>query len=137
MALKRNLGWERNKILVTNLKYRTGPVSTEWKGPWKSCEDDPEVAGEAYEFASESLDTVVKAFDNSIYIRGDFFGDRTLYVEVESAGKVTEGLLKVIQNWLVRRSMWRVVIPVGRHEEAYTVYGRMIFRGTEEIGIRS
>lgn len=114
-------------------KYRFGPVSTEWKGFWKSSRADPDVAQEAYTLASEFLSTLISGFDGSPYVRGDFFGDRTLYLEAASISKVTSGLLKRVRHWLASHPQWRVVIPVGTHEEAFILYRNATFRGLEQL----
>ncbi len=114
-------------------KHQFGPVSVEWKGLWKSSRQDFDVSQEAYVLASELLNELIQRMDSSSYIRGDFFGDRTLYLEVQGAHKVTTRMLNTLQEWLKSHPMWRVVIPVGKHEDAFIVYWNTLFRGTKEI----
>src|SRR6266511_188074 len=38
-----------------------------------------------------------------------------------------------LQGWLKSHPMWRVVIPVGKHEDAFIVYRNTLFRRTKEI----
>jgi hypothetical protein len=60
------------------------------------------------------------------YVRGDFFGDRTHYLEICNPGILTEALLQHIQEWLrsYGHKNWRVFIPTyaGRDQEVIVIY---------------
>jgi hypothetical protein len=118
---------------LTQKHYKYGPVSAAWKGAWKSAKKDPEVTEEAFRLASELLTQMLRGFEDAPYARGDFFGDRTLYVEVKDRSSVTAEILESLRKWLEIHPTWRVVIPVGKHEEPFIVYRDAIFHGLEEI----
>ena len=71
---------------------------------------------------------------DSYYLRGDFFGDRTLFVIVNDAAACTERLMRTFQEWLEGNSDWRVALVLGTTPaESIVVYASEIVRGSKAV----
>jgi hypothetical protein len=96
------------------MNFRTGTVSaSEWDGLWKSGAKDPDATEEEFEAANERLENALSPYVDILYARGDYFGDRTLYVEIITPEGLTKNVLTDLQKWLLRdeNKIWRIVIP--------------------------
>jgi hypothetical protein len=61
------------------------------------------------------------------YYRGDFFGDRTQYLEIKKAEALNEPLLTHLQQLLREWDGWRVVIPTpGIPGDAIMIYPEVV-----------
>lgn len=102
----------------------------EWRGRWKSSPSDSDCTGEEYdriesEF-SKLLSRLGKAGSDEgcdFYSRGDFLGDRTLYLELVNHRVLEWELVGALESWLSRPDLrtWRVLIVTYAGDEATPV----------------
>jgi hypothetical protein len=97
------------------------PSGEESDGLWKRFPGEPDVTDDEYEAAANSLaQHLSKKYmlyrydvDGDLYVRGDFFGDRTQYVELYLPELISVDLISYLQSWLrdYEAGAWRIVIP--------------------------
>lgn len=87
---------------------------------WKRFPRDSEIEWEDYEAAANSLTHHLQKryqvfnydTDGDLYVRGDFFGDRTQYLEFYLPELISEEFFKYLQEWLCEyeNGAWRILI---------------------------
>ncbi len=95
------------------------PSAEESSKLWKRFPGEPGIDSEAYEAATISLERhLAKRYalfgsQADLYLRGDFFGDRTQYVELYLPELIGPEFIAYLQNWLrsYEGGAWRAVIP--------------------------
>jgi len=103
------------------MEYRTGnPTFDEWDGLWKSYEGEPDVSRDEYERVFYELDRHCRrTFSDfpkylaDFYIRGDYTGDRTQLIEINTPRILNLKFLNCFQRWLneTGKSSWRIAVP--------------------------
>ena len=85
---------------------------------WKSSPHDSEIEWDDYEAAANSLvEHLRKRYtvevNGDLYVRGDFFGDRTQYVELCKPEVFSKDLIEHLQVWLreYEEGRWRILVP--------------------------
>jgi hypothetical protein len=109
---------------------------------WKRSPHDSEIEWEEYEDAANSLlEHLRKRYtvddgevDGELYVRGDFFGDRTQYIELCKPEVFSKDFIEHLQLWLqeYEDGAWRILIPtyVGDAETPF-VYPYIVRLGSE------
>ena len=106
---------------------------------WKSSPNDSEIDWDEYEAAANSLvDHLRKRYtidvDGDLYVRGDFFGDRTQYIELCKPEVFSKDFIEHLQLWLqvYEGGAWRILIPtyVGDAETPF-VYPYIVRLGSQ------
>jgi hypothetical protein len=104
------------------MEYVYGTPSVEESDSlWKRFPGELDVTGDEYEAAANSLvQHLSKRYtlysydvDGDLYVRGDFFGDRTQYVELYLPELISAAFISYLQSWLraYDAGAWRIVIP--------------------------
>lgn len=119
------------------------PSAEESDGLWKARPSDPDVDSEAYNAATLSLDAHLRnqfvlgatAKRGDLYLRGDFFGDRTQYLELLVPELIGVELIGSLQTWLraYDSGTWRVVIPTYVEDAAGAI---MVYPSVVRLGKR-
>ena len=128
---------------VPPVEYVYGtPSCEESNNLWKRFPRDSDIEWEQYEDAANSLtDHLHKRYllydyetDGDLYVRGDFFGDRTQYIELYLPELISEDFFKYLQEWLCEyeNGAWRIVIPTYVGDAAtIMVYPNVVRLGRE------
>ncbi|RBP41196.1 hypothetical protein DES53_10725 [Roseimicrobium gellanilyticum] len=102
---------------------------------WLPAKDSSVPTGDEFEDACEFLEKKLRTYLRSTklrrdacYLRGDFWGDRTQYLEVDELRALTPSFFQTVSDWLKElEGQWRVAIP---HEllpgGAIIVYDRVV-----------
>lgn len=119
------------------------PSANESEGLWLPSKNCTAPTGnefeEVLEWLEERLEVFVKDWNlrtDDLYFRGDFFGDRTQYLEVDKTCLKPE-LFAACKAWLnLLNDDWRIVVPIqGFEGNAVIVYRATIrFSGQDETG---
>lgn len=112
----------RRIAAFTAMKYVYGtPSADESTNLWKRFPGESDVTGDEYEVAANSLVKHLSnryrlfsySVDGDLYVRGDFVGDRTQYVELYLPELISADFISYFQSWLraYEAGAWRIVIP--------------------------
>jgi len=112
--------------------YREGtPTLIEWEGRWRYSESDPPSTFEECNQATFSLWSYLeKTYRvgsgdwDDLFLRGDYFGDRTQTLEIVYPPALDPGLSKLLLGWVGDNAQkWRIALPsfLG-HRDAFVVY---------------
>jgi hypothetical protein len=111
---------------------------------WKRSPHDSEIEWEEYEAAANSLvehlgRRYTVEVDGDLYVRGDFYGDRTQYIELCRAELFSRDFIEHLQLWLreYEDGAWRIVIPTYLGEAATPMVYPYIVRLGSEYDINS
>jgi hypothetical protein len=125
------------------VEYVSGtPSYEESRKLWRRFPRDSDIESEEYEDAANSLtDHLKKRYlifdydtDGDLYVRGDFFGDRTQYLEFYLPELISEDFFKYLQEWLCEyeNGAWRILIPTYLSDAAtIMVYPNVVRLGRE------
>jgi hypothetical protein len=113
------------------------PNYIEWKGPWESACNEPEVTPEEWDQKWESLRSWLSKIYNlepvpvrqrECYVVDLAQSERTLQVEVVQVKILTDAFLIYLQQWLrTEAPQWRIAIPTdGSDENLILVYPEKI-----------
>lgn len=97
------------------------------EGVWRLDEEDPSPGGKEFEEFTERLEAFLEGyfyskgiFELPLYVRGDFFDERTevVYLTEEIQGK--ESLISALRLWLKapRHRNWRIAVSSDTSDEA-------------------
>jgi hypothetical protein len=127
-----------------NNEFITGTPSLEDSNIlWKRFDNEINVTSGEYEEAIDSLREFIWYWcpmseglqKGYCYIRGDYYRDRTLYVELYLPELLNINFLKYIQEWIINYSdevNWRILIPTYLTDaEAVLVYSDKISVGNK------
>ena len=144
-ALSGCLTTKKNVREMNKYVYGT-PSAEESNLLWLSNSEEVTVDGNDYEKASFSLEKhLAKRYDlgsenrlGVCYVRGDFYGDRTQYLEVYDEQIITVEFLKYVQEWIASYEPggWRVVILTYSEEAAIMIYESCV-RFNKELELMS
>src|SRR5262245_43865264 len=118
------------------------PSAEESKRLWKRFPGEPDVTGDEYEAAYVDLEAHLARryricrsdVRGDLYVRGDFFGDRTQYLELYLPELISHDFIAYLQAWLrdYDGGAWRIVIPTYVGDAAtIMVYPDLVRLGAE------
>jgi len=87
----------------------------EWSGLWKYSEDESDVDGNEYYNFCKDLDVWLRrefsSYPEEFYLWGDFYGDRSVDVEIVNGEMLNEEFIEKLQQYLYANNNWRFKIP--------------------------
>lgn len=138
--LTRIFVWIFRKQLEESPEFVYGTPSMEESNKlWKSSPNDSEIDWDEYEDAANSLVEHLRkrytiGVDGDLYVRGDFFGDRTQYIELCKPEVFSKDFIEHLQLWLqeYEGGKWRILVPtyVGDAETPF-VYPYIVRLGSQ------
>ena len=133
---------EAFKKLIPRRKFTSYVIGTpsyeESNMLWKRHNTDNDVTGDEFEKSEVSLGSHLSKKmtlcagleEGDGYLRGDFFGDRTHYLELYYPELLTLNFVDYLQEWVksYEEGIWRIFIPTysGRNEEVIVIYDTVI-----------
>jgi hypothetical protein len=117
------------------------PSAEESNDLWKRSPEEPDTDLQGFLKAENSLQRHLAKYyavyglqsEGDLYLRGDFFGDRTVYLELYLPELLGLELITRLQAWLRRheKGAWRIVIPTYVEEAAGAI---MVYRDLVCLG---